>query len=236
MKKPLLFLICSLFFIPIVLAQSGTEDVIFLKNGGILRGEILEIASDSTVRIQTAGGNVWVFRMSEVDKITEETISSATYYKTSGYINHTGIDVLSGSSSTTVRFQMMNGYRFSPRFATGIGLGFIPYNDPLALIPVYLDFSYNLLEANTAPYLFLKTGYNFSVHAEDNYPVEDHRGGWMFNPGIGLQFNHSGGFRWYMNAGYNINKARFSEQGWGNETIENELRYRRIIFGLGFSF
>ncbi|MEX2347370.1 MAG: hypothetical protein WD604_17230 [Balneolaceae bacterium] len=238
MMNKYILLVAFVLFAPLTMAQSNTntEDVVYLKNGGIIRGEILEIVNNETVKIQTAGRNVFVLQMNDVDRIEEEKITAGRYYKTSGYINHTGVDFLSGPGTTTVRFQMMNGYRFSPRFAAGIGAGYIPYNDPLGLIPVYLDLSYKLTEANAAPYLFLKTGYSFSVHSEERYPVEDHRGGWLLNPGMGIEFNLSGGFRWYLNAGYNLNKAHFNEEGWGNEIIENELSYRRAMFGLGFSF
>lgn len=234
-----LLMFSGLILSPITIhAQSEpqTEDVICLKNGGILRGEILEISGGKTVKIKTAGRNVFVIEMSEVDRITEEPIPRGRYYKISGYINHTGMDFLSGPETTTVRFQMTNGYRFNPYFAAGIGIGYIPYRDPLDLIPVYLDIMANLTRSNASPFLFVKAGYAFSTHTDVRVPIESHRGGWLLNPGIGMHFNLRGGFRWYFNAGYNVNNARFDEAGFQGGSIENELSYRRVMFGLGFSF
>lgn len=219
-----------------VKAQTETEDVIYLKDGGILRGEILEIRGDQIIKIETAGRNVFVVRMSEVDRITEEPMPIARYYKISGYINQTGFDLLSGDNTITPHFYTMNGYRFTPRFAAGIGIGYIPYRDPLNLIPVYLDLSLNLLKANVTSFLFVKAGYAFSTHADVRVPIENHHGGWLLNPGIGIQFNLRSGFSWYLNAGYNVNNARFDEDGFQGGSIENELSYRRVIFGLGFAF
>lgn len=159
-----------------------------------------------------------------------------TTAQSSGYINQIGIDFLAGTSTTTPVFQMVNGYQFNPRFSAGVGIGYIPYNDPLALIPFYLDFNYAMKESNTAPFLFLKAGYNISVHTNDDYQLDGHRGGWMFSPGIGIDFRTDDGFQWFLNAGYNVNKARFDQEGWGGETMETDLTFKRVMFGLGFSF
>lgn len=48
------------------------EDVVYLKNGSIIRGTIIELVPDSFVKIQTIGGSVFVYQMSEVIKITKE--------------------------------------------------------------------------------------------------------------------------------------------------------------------
>lgn len=48
------------------------RDVVYLKNGSIIRGTILEIIPDSTIRIQTGDGNVFVYPMGDVEKIVKE--------------------------------------------------------------------------------------------------------------------------------------------------------------------
>lgn len=218
-----------------VAAQSETEDVIYLTNGSILRGEILEI-NNKTVKIETAGRNVFVVQMNEVDEITKEEIPVIRYYKMSGYINTSGIELISGDDDLTPLFYTMNGYQFTPRFAAGIGVGYIPYRDPLDLIPVYLQLNLNLIKANSAPFLFLKTGYNFSIASKNIHLIESHSGGWMINPGMGIQFNTSSGFRWQINISYNVNNASFKEEEFNDTNIETELTYRRVAFGIGFSF
>lgn len=130
----------------------------------------------------------------------------------------------------------MNGYQFNPRIAAGIGIGYIPYRDPLDLLPVYIHLHFNLMEANSAPFLFLKTGYNFSIASENVHLIENHGGGWMISPGMGIQFNLSGGFRWQISVGYTVNKASFEEEEFNETTIETDLSYRRVAFGIGFSF
>jgi hypothetical protein len=59
------------------LAQVATQDVVYLNNGGIMRGTIIELIPEKSVKLQTVDGNVHVFLMSEVEKITKEAASSS---------------------------------------------------------------------------------------------------------------------------------------------------------------
>lgn len=219
-----------------VSAQSQKEDVIYLKDGGILRGEIIEIENNKTIKIETAGRNIFVVQMSEVERITEEEVPVNRYYKVSGYIITSGFELFAGADETTPYFYTMNGYQFNPRIAAGVGVGYIPYRHPLDLLPVYLHFNVNMMEANSAPFLFLRAGYNFSIASENIHLIEDHSGGWMINPGMGVQFNLRSGFRWQISVGYSVNNASFEEEEFNDTTIENDLSYRRVVFGIGFSF
>ena len=53
-------------------AATQTDDVVYLKNGSIVRGQILELTPDAVVKIEMADGSVFVFRMEEVERITKE--------------------------------------------------------------------------------------------------------------------------------------------------------------------
>lgn len=50
------------------------EDVVYLKNGGILRGIIIETIPNVSIKIQTRDKNVFVLKMEEIEKITKEEI------------------------------------------------------------------------------------------------------------------------------------------------------------------
>lgn len=67
-------LLCFLFIA--VTSQSHatkpTEDVVYLKNGAIVRGHIVEQVLGEFVRIQTIGGHVFVFEVSEIVAIKKE--------------------------------------------------------------------------------------------------------------------------------------------------------------------
>jgi hypothetical protein len=74
----LLFLTVGLLLTTSVLsAQPALRDVVYLKNGSIIRGIVLEQIPDKTIRIQTADGSVFVYQMSEVERIVKEPITPA---------------------------------------------------------------------------------------------------------------------------------------------------------------
>lgn len=50
------------------------EDVVYLKNGSIIRGMIMELVLNVTVKIQTKDGSLFVYKMDEVEKITKEPV------------------------------------------------------------------------------------------------------------------------------------------------------------------
>ena len=212
-------------------AEPGREDVVYLKDGGILRGEIIEMTHGESLKILTAGRNVFVVMMEEVEKIAREPDGKAR----SGYMNQTGMDLLYGNGHTTGRFRMVNGYWLTPRFSAGLGVGLTPYADPLNLAPLFLDMNFRFLQARTTPYAGLRAGYSFSL-ATDNSNIRDHHGGFMINPSAGLVFDTLSGFGWFLNVGYNLEHAGYTRLSWDNRAGRTDITYRRIQFGFGLEF
>jgi hypothetical protein len=142
MKTILKSIILSLAFLPFSsLAQNGMQDVIYLKDGNIYKGAIIETVPNESYKIQSEGGNVYAVTIAEVEKITKEELK---YYQRGfgfgryrnmrgwrndsiryqprerGYFNE--VQVLIENVQGGVR--IVNGYKFN-RFAyLGIGIGF----------------------------------------------------------------------------------------------------------------
>lgn len=53
-------------------SQSGMEDVLYLKNGSIYRGNIIEQIPGESYKVQIAGGSILFLKVGEVEKITKE--------------------------------------------------------------------------------------------------------------------------------------------------------------------
>lgn len=234
-------LLLGLFAYPqFVNAQSYLEDVVYLKDGSILRGSILEFEQNTSLRIEIEGGSQFFILFEEVEEIKKEPRFAESFYKVKGYVNQTGFDRLPGKSGNSLRFQMTHGYQFNPHFSAGLGIAYVSYDDPLNTIPVFADFKVNFLKANTTPFTFLKLGYSFTSEGENEtgVPIENHKGGLMFNVGGGLIFETRAGYGWYINLGYNFEKLSFEEENlwWNQQSIENELTYRRVNFGFGLTF
>ena len=54
-------------------AQSNLEDVVYLKNGSIIHGTIVEQVPNQSIKIKTKDGNIFSYKLDEVEKITKET-------------------------------------------------------------------------------------------------------------------------------------------------------------------
>lgn len=77
--KRLLFLVAFCCTALLGFAQYGLTDLVYLKNGSIVRGVILEQDPASTLRIQTRDGSVFVYRMTEVERIAKEPARRGWY-------------------------------------------------------------------------------------------------------------------------------------------------------------
>jgi hypothetical protein len=65
-------LIVVLFLLVCSEAFSQVRDIVYLKNGSIVKGTIVELIPDKTVKIETSDGSLFVFNLSEVEKIEKE--------------------------------------------------------------------------------------------------------------------------------------------------------------------
>ncbi len=232
----------SLFFVNAqnVNAQSYLEDVVYLKDGSILRGFIVEMDENQSLKIEIEGGSQFFILFEEVQEITKEPRYKESFYKDQGYVNHTGIDRLPGKTGSSTRYQMTHGYQFNPYFSLGLGIAYVSYNEPLNTVPVFLDAKMKLLKANTTPFTFIKLGYSFTSEGDnENWPpIEEHNGGLMYNIGGGLIFETRAGYGWYINLGYSFEKMSFQEENlwWNQQTIDNDITYKRVNFGIGLTF
>ena len=71
MRKALLIVcavVCSVFYV----AAQQLEDVVYLKNGSVIRGTILEQVPGKTLKIMTNDGSQFVYQIAEVEKMTKE--------------------------------------------------------------------------------------------------------------------------------------------------------------------
>ena len=104
----------------------------------------------------------------------------------------------------------VNGYRFSPHFAMGLGVGVNYYFDfEQFSAPVYLHLTADLLKRDITPYISLNIGNNFQLNGgKYNYGIYDgmseeelvaapmvrkeHYRGLFAEPSVGVKFNCAG--------------------------------------------
>ena len=84
MKRTILFLVC-LMGMTFAFAQTYLQDVVYLKNGSIIRGDIIEMVPGETVKIMTADGNVFVHAFADVERFSKERPVSAIAVNSNAY-------------------------------------------------------------------------------------------------------------------------------------------------------
>ena len=119
-----------------------------------------------------------------------------------------------GASTAPQDFMMgvsyVNGYRFSPHFAMGLGVGVNYYFDfEQFSAPLYLHLTADLLKRDITPYISLNIGNNFQLNGgKYNYGIYDgmseeelvaapmvckeHYRGFFAEPSVGVKFNCGG--------------------------------------------
>ena len=272
-----LVLINSILSLTLV-AQGRFEDVVYLKNGTIIHGIIIEQVHNESIKIQTADRNIFVFKVDEVLKITKEEVQNPSKPKREavkvtrdnikkvGTINITDLTIAKrpGTStraedngyedrdmneridnimnSVSVGVQSEIGYQFNPHFSFGVGLG-IHSQTTLFLIPFFADARAYILSGRITPFISLIAGRSFTMKEITNVNAGNNdKGGWMFNPAIGVKFfvlpkmalNLSLGYRYQeillQNSYYNLFTGTSYTSAKSNQTL------RLFNLRLGFAF
>lgn len=240
MSKKILCLV-ALFLIPGLTLFAQKRDEITLKNGSIIRGEIIEIVPGGNITINDAAGNTWVYKMTEVERISQiekqKRIIGEGFPQ--AWANITSIGFLAGSynSMQVAPFSMNTsfGYKNSLGIYTGLGTGIEFLN--ISHIPVFLDFQYFLRNKEVSPVLILRGGYAIPSKGEgDNYgDINTYRGGITGSLGIGLKIRSKEKFAWDIGLMYRYMQISYSEYySWNDQNYTYTDIYNRLELRLGF--
>jgi hypothetical protein len=192
--SPILFLL--LFATTHVFGQSGYQDVVYLKNGSIIRGMIIEQIPNQSLKIETADRNVFVFQIDEIEKITKEpkvdrkkSTPERKEFLVPGYEGTLNISYSFGVGDLGmdyIRFTFMNGYRVAPAFKVSFETGIHYYFEQqlvykaAALIPLLLNLQANIPDDKVTPFVGFSIGH--TLDANDKF-----RGvGLYMSPSLGV--------------------------------------------------
>lgn len=101
MKKLFLLLFCAMSTM-FAAAQANLQDVVYLKNGSVVRGVIIEQVPGVSLKLQTNDGNIFVYNIADVEKMTKEQ-SKVAAHQVSPYSIAVGTgNGANGTNSTAV--------------------------------------------------------------------------------------------------------------------------------------
>lgn len=112
MKKIILSFMCLIFILGSTFSQNNFEEVVYLKNGSVIRGTIIEQIPNQTLKIQTKDGNVFVYQYNEIIKTTKEPVVNQRVVTNqvvkSGFIDAKVITEVSSENEDAVIVQVAN--------------------------------------------------------------------------------------------------------------------------------
>ncbi len=199
----LLFLLCSAVY-----SQSSYIDVVYLKNGSIIKGVILEQVPGKNLKLETTDKSIFVFDMAEVEKITRELPEKLAKRQnlnglTKGYKPIVEIGLMANDNGPLHKIDFINAYQFNPYLSLGVGTGLraylVDFDD--IYMPLFADLRVNFKDTRVSPYFSLGAGYSFNA-------TDDFRGqGAMVQPTIGVRLNTGKvAFNWGL--GYNMMETK----------------------------
>ena len=159
MKRFSIFLI--LLFACLSINAQKMQDVVYMKNGSVIRGLVMEQIPDSIIKIGTSDGSIFVFQTQDVVKITKEPSkkywgNNVNIYRPKGY--RWFLDLGGGvGDGGFLELTSTHGYQFNPYLFVGGGAGAL--TDTWAvLFPFYANVHSNLLNNRISPFLDMRMG------------------------------------------------------------------------------
>jgi len=249
MKQILVLILLEFILIP-VFAQKNKKDVVYLKSGAVIRGQLL--TNDLyNVKINS-DGNLWVFMPSEVDSVSRALKTKPDRGLDKNYFFDTSMGVLVGNSGNAQNapfsFMTSANFRAFDKFYAGFGLGAEFFDE--SYMPAFAQIQYKFRNTRFTPFVNLQLGY--MVPLEDaknqynNYYYSDYYpgtqpqpsgqlktdGGYMINPSLGFQRFTSENLGWFFSFGYRYHQLNYS----GDNGYKLEENFSRLSLKIGVIF
>lgn len=247
MRKSAIVLIALLFLINISFAQRDKRDVVYLKNGSVIRGQIINRLPTGQVQIKRGDNSYQVYESSQFDSIGKVNRIHTRYF------NLTEAGILAGNSNNKYasQFSLMNisGWQFKNHFSLGAGAGVEFFSE--TYLPVVADFRYYLKRKGVNPFIGIQGGYSFALNKPDsaymyyNDPLSNSfgsppgkyvevkaKGGFLFNPFVGFCTALSENLALTFSAGYRIMRLHYSRE-YPYESYEFYSDYNRFSLKMG---
>ena len=250
-------LLSIVLFIPkYTLAQEKTQDVVYLNNGSILHGEIVEIKANESITLKSNCEDIWVINQLDIERIEKEPISRSIIlkdslkrmsYKRKGFYSNINIGFLFGGNFETpfppLSLSLVNGYQFDWGMSLGVGVGLELLNE--SYMPIVADVRYTFRNSRLSHFIYIQGGYAIPIETPDPYDYDYYnyydtdlksKGGYLINPGIGLKINVNDRNAFSLGIGYKFMQVQHTYKEYNGQEIERTIKYNRITLSFGYHF
>lgn len=232
-KKNLLILL-SLFLVLSAWAQQRLiEDVVYLKNGSVVRGLIVEEVPMVSLKIQTADRSIFVFRLDEIEKIEHVYDFKPPHLLHPGIMAERpatapgvaevpapwsmGVEYTYGGSLRNSDVGNLHGlygligYNVTPRLSTSLGFG-VEDLQYINWIPIFVDVNLKINPeahpAGNSPFFYGRLGVSTPTGEQDYY--NDYEAGLMAGAGFGFKMRLSHSMNFHASIGYRYQYVGFT--------------------------
>jgi len=253
-KHPIIILITVFYFFlapSAIFGQINYEDVVYLKNGSIIHGMIIEQIPGASVKIECSDRNVYVFKTEDIEKITREPVTDSPFIMKKIQIDSVkqrGFTIIPEINFSKINFSgddfyylwgidLTAGYLINPHISVGVGTG-LEYNTYALYFPLFAALRYNILKKSVTPFFTAEGGYARVI--KGGFP--DYTGGLRIKGGVGMKFfvsrqiamNFSTGFK-YQEFSYKYDYAWWlPSPDCYNYTISGAYKLFDISVGMTF--
>ncbi len=249
-KKIILILSCCLLSFLQMMAQEGTSasDAVYMKNGSVFRGTIMDYIPGEQVQLQMTNGNMLLLDDKNVRKIIQggadnkknkvrkpyQFREKGVYHFTSGHIN-TGRSAYRNYNETGLGFTHTSGYQFNRWLGVGIGMGMDYYymDSGQRFLQTFAEARGYLMQKRMSPYYALSVGYGSAFQDEDRNIIEA-KGGALIYPAMGFRFGGSNGANFTLDFGVKFQSGTFVYRSWDVQT--HEMNYNRAVIRIGLLY
>lgn len=235
------------------------EDVVYLHNGSVLRGTILEQVPRQSLTIQVYDGTIFHLPTADIDRVVREPsqyiqiqlkydnkVVPLTYIDEPGWFKGYGVAVSANSLNGNLHILMRSGYRWDRWRQVSLVSGLEPYQAGL-VIPVAAEWRADLFARPVTPHVFVQGGYGLAANRSPRHRI--FRGGPMYQIGTGLTFRTRTQVEHHLSLGYKwLNTYQEFEEDppwfWTPDqqvrpdpvVVTGNRNYRRIVVGFSTHF
>lgn len=231
---------------------AGCADIVYLRNGSVYRGRLVEQLSDQTLVLRTWSGLTLHLPAKQIRRVVQRcprdsarrraAMPKPYTFRERGWYNATTASVLTGRAywgDYALGYSLHNstGYAFSRIAGIGVGFGadvYSPYQDDFhqPVYPIFAEARGYLSRRHVAPFYAAGVGWGFAGNSgQDRWGYEDRwRGGWLAQLRVGYRL----GNHFTLHAGLRLQRQkRIWTNAWDFSRGQDRILYRRLELGFG---
>ena len=236
-------------------AKIVSEDILYFKNGNIIRGNVLKIVPDSIVQLRSKEGDTLVFEIQSIAEIIIKDASNNSKpdfkIKPSKFTHSFDAGFLVARNQYYYYFSQFSyyfstsytfNYNILPFVSVGAGTGVDEYNAK-PLVPLFGELKFIKNKGRMMPYISVYFGHSYYWLGGDvsNTGVYETKreGGRLFGSGLGVKYFISPETAFTFSVGFRNQKAKTTENTikiYNDFPSVKDYTYSRITYKLGVCF